>query len=297
MKELILKNDKVQLGVLPELGASLSFLKYMTRNGNFRDILRPIDWYSRPDASSTALFPMIPFCGRIRGGSFVYFGITRKMAKNHMGIIDPIHGDGWKSTWKVQSQQDDKVVLTLKHNKNNGGFPFSYNAELIYSLQKTRLEIEMKITNPGHLPMPCGMGIHPFFVKTKDVELDFATQMVWSNESDPIFDKPYETPSTWQFQGGRPLKNAVFDTCFDGFDGKASILYPDTGITVNIEADNQFKHIVLYVPRGKNFFCLEPASNAINAFNLAANGIIGTGMKSIGPEQSMCGKLALEIHG
>ncbi len=296
MKELILKNNKVQLGILPELGASLSFLKYM-QNNTVRDILRPLETGGKVDANNASLFPMIPFCGRIRGGSFVYFGITRKMAKNHTGIVDPIHGDGWKSVWQVQSQQDDKIVLTLTHDKDKGGFPFSYNAELSYTLKKTRLEIEMKITNPGPLPMPCGMGIHPFFVKTKEVELDFVTQMVWSNESDPIFDKPYETPSTWQFQGGRPLKNAVFDTCFDGFDGKASILYPDTGITVNIEADNQFKHVVLYAPRGKNFFCLEPVSNAINAFNLAANGTIGTGMKSIGPEQSMSGKLALEIHG
>lgn len=297
MKELILTNSKIQLGVLPELGAAVSFLKY-NQNNTIRDILRPFALAGKtPDSNNAALFPMLPFCGRIRGGSFAYFGITRKMAKNQSGIADPIHGDGWKSAWQIKEQKDDSLTLSLNHDKEKGGFPFSYNAEIVYTLKKNRFEIKISITNPSPLPMPCGMGIHPFFVKTKEVELDFTTQMVWSNESDPIFDKPYETPSTWQFHGGRPLKNAVFDTCFDGFDGKASILYPDTGITVSIEADSQFKHIVLYAPRSKNFFCLEPMSNAVNAFNLAANGIIGTGMKSIGPEQSMTGKLALEIHG
>lgn len=297
MKELILKNDKIQLGVLPELGASLSFLKY-TQDDKVRDILRPFEEAGKAaDSNNSSMFPMLPFCGRIRGGSFVYFGITRKMQKNQPKIIDPIHGDGWKSVWHVKEKSDTRLVLTLSHNKDKGGFPFSYDAEIIYALNANRFEISITVSNPGMLPIPCGVGIHPFFIKTKEVELDFSTSMVWSNESDPIFDKPYETPSTWQFKGGRPLKNAVFDTCFDGFTGKASILYPDTGITVSIEADKQFKHIVLYSPRGKDFFCLEPTSNASNAFNLAANGAIGTGMKSIGPGQSMTGLIALEING
>lgn len=297
MKELILKNDKIQLGVLPELGASLSFFRY-TQDDKVRDILRPYENIGKGDDSNNAsMFPMVPFCGRIRGGSFVYFGITRKMQKNQAKISDPIHGDGWKSAWSVKEHSDTRVVLTLAHDKDEGGYPFSYNAEIVYALNGNRFDVSITVSNPGMLPMPCGVGIHPFFVKSKEVELDFTTSMVWSNESDPIFDKPYETPSTWQFKGGRPLKNAVFDTCFDGFTGQASILYPDTGITVSIEADKQFKHVVLYAPRGKNFFCLEPTSNASNAFNLAANGAIGTGMKSIGPGQSMTGTISLEIHG
>lgn len=297
MKEYILKNNKIQIGVLPEVGASLSFFKY-NQDNELKDILRPYEKNTKgDDANNASMFPMIPFCGRIRGGGFVYFGITRKMAKNQAGIADPIHGDGWKSAWTVKEHDDTHIVLTLNHDKATGGYPFSYDAELIYTLNDNKFEVSVTVFNPATLPMPCGFGIHPFFVKTKEVELDFKTNMVWSNETDPIFDKPYETPTTWQFEGGRPLKNAVFDTCFDGFDGKASILYPDSGITVNITADNQFKHVVLYSPRGKSFFCLEPTSNASNAFNLAANGAIGTGMKSIGPGQSMTGKMALEING
>lgn len=297
MNEIILSNDLIKIGILPELGASLSFFKYQQQN-NVRDILRPFEIGSKGmDSNNASLFPMLPFCGRIRGGSFVYFGITRKMQKNQLGIVDPIHGDGWKSIWQATEQSPTKVVLTMSHDKAKGGFPFSYDAEIIYELIENKFMIKMSVTNTSTLPMPCGLGIHPFFTKTKEVELDFATKMVWSNESDPIFDKPYETPSAWQFKGGRPLKNAIFDTCFDGFDGKASILYPDMGISVIMESDPQCKHVVLYAPRGKNFFCIEPTTNASNAFNLAASGVVGTGIQSIGPGQKMSTWISLTING
>ncbi len=297
MKEIVLFNDKIKMGVLPEIGGAISFFKYKQKD-KMIDIMRPYEKSAKgDDANNASMFVMMPFCSRIRGGSFVYWGITRKMAKNHPGIQDPIHGDGWKSKWDVVSQSDTKIEMKLIHDKDKGGFPFSYDGTIIYELKDDKLHISLGVKNTNQLPMPCGLGIHPFFTKTKEVELDFTTTQVWSNETDPIFDKPYITPETWQFDGGRPLKNAVFDTCFGGFSGNASILYPDMGISVTIEADDSFGHVILYVPRGKGFFCLEPVTNATNAFNLAANGSIGTGIKSIGPNQTMNAKISLTIRG
>lgn len=290
MQEIILSNGDLQIGILPELGASLSFMKYKNR-----DILRPTDkTIPDLDANNTSMFLMVPFCGRIRGGSFVYWGITRKMKKNQAGIVDPIHGDGWKSIWQVVKKSDTSATLQMSHDKENG-FPFSYDAEVTYTLTQTDVSVQLKITNNAILPMPCGMGIHPFFVKSKDMELTFPTKMVWAHESDPIFDRPYPTPDAWQFKDGKPLKSSVFDTCFGGFDAKATLTYPSDRYSVVITADEQFGHIVLYSPKGKNFVCLEPCTNASNAFNLAANGVIGTGIKSIGKDQSVIGNITLSV--
>ncbi|MBO7245031.1 MAG: aldose 1-epimerase [Alphaproteobacteria bacterium] len=297
MKEIVLFTEKIKMGVLPELGGAVSFFKYHQKD-KFIDIMRPYEKSSKgDDANNSSMFVMVPFCSRIRGGSFVYWGITRKMQKNHPGIPDPIHGDGWKSSWEVISQTNTKIELKLIHNKEDGGFPFSYESILSYELKDDQLKIHISVKNLNTLPMPCGFGIHPFFVKTKETELDFTSTVVWSNETDPIFDKPYTTPDTWQFDGGKPIKNAVFDTCFGGFNGQASILYPDLGVSVSIQADEIFGHSILYSPRGKNYFCLEPVTNATNAFNLAANGSIGTGMKSIGPNQKISGSISLTIRG
>lgn len=296
-QEIVLSTPKLSVGILPEIGACLSFMRY-TRAGQSRDILRPMDLSGRKlDANNAALFPMLPYTGRIRGGSFTYWGILRKVPKNHAGIADPIHGDGWKSAWRIVNRTNTSLTLFLAHDKKDSGFPFSYTAELTYKLTDGNLDIQMKITNPSPLPMPCGLGVHPFFIKDKDVELDFKTQLVWSNESDPIFDEPYPTPAPWRFDGGQPLKNAVFDTCFGGFEEQARITYPSRDLTINITTNELFHHVVLFAPRGKNFFCLEPTTNASNAFNLAADGVIGTGIRSIGPLQSLTGRITFKIEG
>lgn len=296
MQEIVLSNKQLSLGILPEYGASLSFLRYKKGDKSL-DILRPTNKEKAKDANSSSMFLMLPFCGRIRGGSFTYWGILRKVPKNQTGISDPIHGDGWKSQWTVKSQSENSITLIMNHDKASGGYPFSYSAEVVYTLNENELEVSISVSNPAALPMPCGLGVHPFFVKEKEVQLNFKTQVVWSNESDPIFDQPYTTPTTWQFEGGKPLKNAVFDTCFGGFEEKATIIYPENGVTIDITTDDLFHHVVLYAPKGKSFFCLEPTTCASNAFNLAANGVIGTGIRSIGPGQKLTGQIKFKIQG
>ncbi len=298
MKEIILDNGFFKLGILPDCGGSLSFLKVL-KDGVWIDVLRPMERpiAGKADANNASMFVMLPYCGRIKGGTFTYWGITRKVPKNHGNLTDPIHGDAWKSRFEVVRQNPREVVLKLCHGKDGGGYPFSYDAEVSYSQDGHRLMIGLKLKNTSSLPMPCGMGIHPFFVKTKDVELDFKTQTVWSNWSDPIHDQPYVTPEAWNFSGGRPLKNGVFDTCFGGFDSPAKVVYPEWGVCVEMASGNSFKHVVLYAPKGKDFFCLEPTTNASNAFNLAASGMIGTGILSIGPGQEISEKITLDIQG
>ncbi|MDR2902536.1 MAG: hypothetical protein LBU87_05465 [Lactobacillales bacterium] len=295
MSEIILENQFLKIGVLPECGASLSFFKYR-KNEKWVDVLRPMNKKEPLDSNDASMFLMIPYCSRIRGGNFVYWGIIRKVPKNQYGVSDPIHGDAWKSEFEIVSKSKEKIVLKMTHDKS-AGYPFSYEALVTYEIKKSEFSVMMEVLNKTTLPIPCGMGVHPFFVKTKDVELDYKTKMVWSNWSDPIFDKPYATPDAWNFDGGRPLKNAVFDTCFGGFDGKGKIIYPEMGITVSIDAPDIFRHVVLYAPKGKDFFCLEPASNAANAFNLAGAGVVGTGIQSIGPNQSLTGKITFDIQG
>ena len=62
-------------------------------------------------------------------------------------------------------------------------------------------------------------------------------------------------------------------------------------------ADEKFGHIVLYTPYHKNFFCLEPTTMANNAFNLASEGIIGTGIQSIGPNETLTGEMSFKVLG
>ena len=92
-----IKNDFILLGVLPEAGGALSYLKY-----DGIDILRP-STFNEIEANQSALFPMLPYASFIQEGHFPYFGITRHVPKNCSFSRFPLHGDVWRSSLKVDN--------------------------------------------------------------------------------------------------------------------------------------------------------------------------------------------------
>ena len=295
-KLIVLSNSFLEVGIAPECGASVAYFR--TKGEKLFDILRPASSTAiqKRDPNGMAMFPMLPYTHRIKDGKFTYWGITRFVAPNQAGVPDPLHGDGWKNKWTVEKASDTELQLSMSHNKEQKGYPFSYTAQLTYRLNEKTLSVEIKLTNTAVLPMPCGMGLHPYFPKTPNVTLTFNSKNVWYHENDPI-DRPYHTPEEWSFKNPKELKDATFDTCFGGFDGTARIDWPKFGMGVEIKADEKFGHLVLYSPYHKNFFCLEPTTMANNAFNLASEGIIGTGIQSIGQNETLAGEMSFTVLG
>lgn len=289
-----LENDFVEVGIAPEIGASIAYFK--TKGHDPFDVMRPASStaIAKKEAVNMAMFPMLPYTNHIKGGKFTYWGITRIVPANHPSEHDPIHGDGWKAKWNVDKKTKNAVTLSYAHDKNSRGFPFSYNAKVTYTLEGRTLKVEMFLENTSILPMPCGVGVHPFFPKMPGTKLTFETKNVWYHENDPI-DRPYKTPAEWSFEGGKELNDAIFDTCFGGFGGKAAIVWPKAKKELDISTDIDFGHVVLYAPYRKNFFCLEPSTMANNAFNLASEGVIGSGIKSLGPKESMTAAIEFTI--
>lgn len=292
---IILKNDDLEVGIAPNCGASIVYMQSI--RGTPFEFLRhgSASSLEKRDANSMGMFPMLPFTHRIKGGSFIYWGILRKVPLNFSKSSDPIHGDGWKAIWSMLEKTPSSVVLTFSHSKEKKGYPFSYTAKIQYSLETSSLKTEISIKNDSSLPMPVGMGIHPFFNKTPDMMLRFNNKNVWSHLSDPI-DKPYPTPESWSFKELKKIKNMEFDTCFGGFDGEAQIVWPKVKKSIIMTTDEKFRHTVLFSPPRKGFICLEPTTMANNGFNLAANGLLGTGIQSIGPHETLVGRIRLETR-
>ena len=285
-----IKNNLIQLGVLPEAGASLSYLKH-----NGTDILRSAE-PDEKEANQTALFPMLPYASFIQGGHFPYFGITRKVEKNSPFSKYPLHGDVWRSKLSVKTQSENAVTLSYQHDKK-AGFPFSYTAEVSYILKENILTIDLTLQNNSILPMPFGMGIHPFFKRDPDTQICFEASKIWFRGDDPILGHPYTTPQNLDFKSPKNVPANGTNISFGSWNGKATISYPNKNLIIDILADNTFRHLILFSPKGKDFFCLEPTTNTPDAFNLASQGIVGTGIQSLGPKQTVFGKIELIMKG
>ena len=281
-----LNNTLLSIQIVPETGASLSYFKYKDQ-----DILRPAT--DIRDSKKCSLFIMLPYCGYIVDGVFTYFGIMRHVAQNDSGSHHPINGDAWKASWDVESHNSTQATLTYKHLKASG-FPFDYTAKVTYALLDNQLHVTLSLSNPGKLPMPCGMGLNPYFIHKDQAKLFFKTSHVWYHHNDPIFDRPYETPKEWDFKDGMYLKES-FNTSFGGWDGKAIVSYPDKRVIMT--AHSIFHHLSLNTYNASpDCFSLSPVSNTPDAFNLAALGVINTGIQSIGPGQSITQTIVFEIQ-
>ncbi len=286
--QIILNNSIFSVGILPNCGGSLSFFKWQNT-----DILRPCRT-EETEANNTSLFTMIPYTSFIQDNHFPYFGITRLLEQNSPINKNALHGDVWRHQTKILHQTQTEIQLEYQHTKN-AGFPFNYTTIIIYRLGTTGLEIELNLKNDSALPMPYGWGIHPFFVKEKSTKIQFNATHLWYREGDPIMGHPYSVPKSLQFDSFRSLPTESTDISVSGWDNIAKI---QTNMWQAIlTAETSFRHLNLFVPHNKKFFCLEPVTNTPNAFNLAANGVVGTGIQSLGPHESTQTKIQLSVKG
>jgi aldose 1-epimerase len=123
----------------------------------------------------------------------------------------------------------------------------------------------MTIENLESRPVPAGLGLHPFFTRDADTELACRVEGVWRADADVLPIDRIAVPPEWSFADSRPLDDVVLDNCFDGWDGRAAIRWPRRGLGLTLEATEPFRHLVIYVPKGRPHFCVEPASHANGA--------------------------------
>jgi aldose 1-epimerase len=230
------------------------------------DILRPMtaDAIASGKGNSAALYPLVPYSNRIRDGRLVFEGERFQLARNWPGINHPIHGDGWAHAWNVVEAGSSLAEIVYEHERagEQGGWPFRYRARQSYRLDEDRLTIRIALENLETRSVPAGVGLHPFFVRDPDTELSLRTQAVWTADAETLPIECIAVPSEWDFRAARRVDNVRLDNCFEGWDGEATILWPQRRLRLDVEASEPFRHVVIYIPSGERHFCAEPVSHA-----------------------------------
>lgn len=271
----------------PEVGGSIiSFTK--EKDGEKINMMHPArdGAVAHRDATSTACYPLVPYSNRIRGGTFSFQGKEWTVPRNHPHLADPLHGEGWQRRWQVEEQSETELLLTFSHDSQNGAFPFSYRAKQQIVLTAEKLSVTMSLTNLSNETFPFGLGLHPFFDKTPDATLTMPNPLTWAHEGQPIPSEPYTTPPEWDFTAPKSLIGLDLDTCFSTPDASARLSWPERKIALNIDSGGACKHMVVYAPPGESFFCVEPVTNANDAFNMAKKRA-DTGIRRILPEETV----------
>ena len=252
------------------------------------DLMRPWNGVSE-DPRTYASFPLVPFSGRVDHARFRFEGRSYALAPNFPPEPHAIHGDGWTSPWQTIAADGASAELELVHDAP--GDVLRYRATQLFWLYPGHLEIAMSLTNRGPDPMPFGLGHHPYFGDRDQARLSARVSGVWLPDDLNVPKQLEPVPPLWAFARDRPVDELVLDHVFQGWDGKARIDWPEAGRALLIEADELYRHLVVYVPPGQPFFCVEPVSMIGDGFNLLTDGVEGTGVRVLAPGESMRGSM------
>lgn len=273
-----LRTGSTRLVVAPGVGGSIT--RYASeRNGSTIEWLRPAspEAIATRSAGGTSSFPMVPFSNRIRDAAFRFRGRLVRLPHNFPPEPHAIHGHAWRAPWTVVDQTDSGLVLEYRHPAD--AWPWTYVAQQTFELTEERLRVRFAVTNEASVAMPVGFGLHPYFVRTPRSVVRADVGRMWESDADRMPSRLVAAPPQLLPDGAGLSPDATpLDNNFLGFGGRAAIEWPERNARLRIDADPIYACLVVYTPPDQDFFCVEPATNCIDGFNLAAAGRTDTGL-------------------
>ena len=283
--DIVLQRNGLRLVLMPDLGGSVR-----TFACNGRNLLFPAaDAPATP--LETAAFPLFPFSGRIRDGRFAWNGRQVQLAPNFPPEPHAIHGQAWQAGWQVDSLGPDSVRLSYRHRPDR--WPWAYNAVQTFDLLDNGLQLRLDLQNLSDEAMPAGLGWHPYFPR-EGASLSANVSAVWTAESSMIPNRKSPLGPDTDLSAARPVRGLRLDNAFAASPADAEIAWQPGGPTVSIRSSPELTHLVVFVPEGERFFCVEPVSHAPDAVNADAGPEV-TGLRSLAPGETLTARIVLRI--
>ncbi|MGJ7038689.1 aldose 1-epimerase [Shinella sp. BE166] len=284
MTAIELNNGTARIVVRPDLGAGLTAFD-VRQGGGWQAILRKVDpATAHPFALSNIL--LVPFSGRVSGGGFSFDGTFHALPRNVEAEKYPLHGNGFSANWDVISQSADAITLSLS---SEGPGPFRYDATMSYRLEGIGLVMALSVVNRAKIRLPYGAGFHPWFVRDADTTLSAPARGVWLEQPDhlPKAYEPIAAHTDMDFNQPRLLPARWINNWFDGWDGEARIEWPARGLAAEVTASQALRHYVVFSPAADaDFFCFEPVTHPVDAFNLPGTAE-DHGLKILAPGEAL----------
>ena len=298
----MLRNDHWRLVVLPGTGASLAYGKIRMPDGDWRNLLRPTPASRSADPARCASYVLVPFSNRVCDGVLRFEGRSFQL-RRYAGDRNAMHGTGLEFEWDVAAASDRSVTLALATDDVVGAnSPWSFRAEVSYTLAGNRLTIGTRLTNTDSERFPAGFGHHPFFMRgIRDPTVSEVRLQIPTSGAYPLLDaipvgRALPPPAALDFRDMRALDAAFHDDCFARLGTDPVLLeWPESGVRAAVHSDEVFAHTLLYAPKRRPFFAIEPVTNANDGFNLMAEGVPGHGVFILEPGETRSGDIRIEV--
>lgn len=225
--------------IAPEAGGRIAQIR---RNG--------VEWLAGYDDANAATiawgcYPMLPWAGRIRRGSFQFAGNHCQLPLNLGGHA--IHGVGFALPWRLDAHSSSAAELSLELPSDER-WPFGGRARqrIVAAADALRLELEV---SAGKHAMPVAIGWHPWFRKPEWVE--FNPTQFYPRDAESIATLPLREPPS-----------PPWDDCF--IHREPIVLHRGAQ---RLRLTSDCRHWVVY-DTPAHATCIEPQTGPPDSFNL-----------------------------
>jgi aldose 1-epimerase len=279
----------LRLELSPSIGGAISAFEQV-EGASLRPILRkchsPLE-----SVLDAACFPLVPYVNRIRGGRFVFRGREIRLAPNMAGDPSPLHGQGWLDPWTLDRADERSALLSYDHQP--GEWPWRYDAQQHFALDEGGLTVTLTCRNRSGGPMPCGLGLHPYFPCGPDTRLDTQVTDAWTVDEHVLpVDK---VPAAGRYDlTDRLVCGQDLDNGFAGWGGEARMSDPGWPYALRL-ASSEARFFQLYSPPSGGIFVAEPVTHANAALNAPEEQWPGLGLRVLEPGEAVSLAMRLDV--
>lgn len=272
----------------PAGGGALLSADWRSPKGAWIALLAPMDDTVAP--FKAGCFAMVPFANRIADGRFRFQGRDFVLPINHQEDQMAIHGFAREHPWSAVNADETMLVLAQDFAQPNN--PYRFRARQKISLSDEGIHIGLAVQNTGSEPLPFGIGLHPWFVKTPNSTLSFASAGAFQRDLRGLPVPPLQPVTAFDPTGPKSLGDLPW---LDGFfaqwrQQKAQLLRPEQEVAIDIEAYGAFHHLHVFVPDNRAVLCAEPVSHAPDVINRPELGS-SNGMDVLVPGATLSGTM------
>jgi aldose 1-epimerase len=261
---LELGDTRWKLVVSPSLGGSLLACQH-DGVAVLKPVLQPAG-DGRPPIPRCC-FPMIPFANRVENSRFTFDGVTVRLTPNVAGSPHAMHGHGWQAAWQLRERDAASCTLAFEHVATPA-WPWPYRASEHIAIEHGALRLTLTIENLGIADMPCGLGFHPFLPRTRDARLALEASHVWNGSAASFPMERIAVTRALDFRDARRVADREgIDHCFDNWRGRATVQDAESRYAFAVDGCEATRFVILYIPAGADYFCVEPVTHAVNAMS------------------------------
>ena len=233
----------------------------------FEDIQVLADFNASTYENNYASSILFPFVNRIKDGKYTFNDLKYQLSCNEVNKNNALHGLVYNKTFvctkKILTLNYASVTLKYKDFGRHLGFPFKFDIELTYTLNKKGIILSVKIDNKDKKNFPFSIGWHPYFYSKN---LDNSTLNFSSNKK-YVFDNQQIISGTTDLNIEMPfqLKAVTLDDCYPLKTNEIDFLTPE--YSFNIASTSKENFLQLYTPEVRNVIAIEPMTGAVDNFN------------------------------